>query len=193
MALTPSTFELGIGSRAPDFTLADPDGNEYSRRDFADGKGLLVAFVCNHCPYVVHIREQLGEVADAYQKKGIKFVAINSNDVENYPADSPEKMKEFARESGWDFPYLYDESQDVAKAYKAACTPDFFLFDEDLKLAYSGQFDGSRPGNSLPVDGKDLKTAMDTMLRGQEPMQGLPSNGCNIKWKKGNEPEYFGA
>ncbi len=193
MALTPSTFELKEGAQAPDFSLQDPDGQTWTLENFADAKGLVVLFVCNHCPYVIHIAEQLGEVADEYEKKGMRFVAINSNDVENYPDDSPEKMKEFSRKYGWNFPYLFDETQAVAKAYHAACTPDIFVFDDERKLAYAGQFDGSRPGNSLPVTGSDLKQAMDTVLRGGEPMQGLPSSGCNIKWKKGNEPDYFGA
>jgi len=193
MALTPSTM-LPLGTRAPDFQLPDPDGKTVSRDDFQDARGLLVVFLCNHCPFVKHIRHRLADFARQVQRHGLAVVGINSNDVDQYPDDSPEKMKEEIREVGYTFPYLYDESQAVAKAYRAACTPDFFLFDDELKLVYRGQFDGSRPGNDVPVTGEDLKAAVDAVLEGEPvPEDQTPSAGCNIKWKPGNEPEYFGA
>ncbi len=193
MAMTPSTMALPLGAPAPDFRLPDPSGKTWSLDDFQDAKGFLVIFLCNHCPFVIHIREGLAGVAKEYQGKGIAVVGINSNDVKKYPDDRPEKMAEVAERIGFTFPYLFDETQDVAKAYRAACTPDFFLFDKSRKLVYRGQFDGSRPGNDVPVSGNDLKAALDAVVQGNPvPAEQKPSIGCNIKWKPGNEPEYFG-
>jgi peroxiredoxin len=190
MVQTASTM-LALGTEAPNFSLPTPDGRYVTRDDAAGSMGLLVMFICNHCPYVVHVREQLAKIAREYAAKGIGIVAISSNDVENYPDDSPEKMAEKATEWGFTFPYLYDESQAVAKAYTAACTPDLFLFDGSLKLVYRGQLDGSRPKNDVPVTGGDLRAALDALLKGQRiPDDQLPSLGCNIKWKAGNEPAY---
>jgi len=193
MAATPSTM-LELGTPAPDFSLLDPSsGNTVSRDDFADAPALLVMFVCNHCPFVIHVREGLAALGRDYAAQGVAMVAINANDVENYPDDAPEKMKMFAAENGWDFPYLFDETQEVAKAYRAACTPDFFLFDDDQKLVYRGQFDGSRPQSDVPVTGADLRAALDAVLAKQSVASDQkPSLGCNIKWKPGNAPEYFG-
>jgi peroxiredoxin len=193
MAATPSTM-LELGTPAPDFSLPDTvGGGTVSRDDFADARALLVMFVCNHCPFVIHVREELARLAADYRERGVAVVAISANDVEKYPQDSPEKMKEFAAENGWDFPYLYDASQEVAKAYRAACTPDFFLFDGDRKLVYRGQLDDSRPESGIPVTGADLRAALDRVLAGEAvPPAQKPSLGCNIKWKPGNEPEYFG-
>jgi len=184
MAATPSTM-LALGTQAPAFTLPDTvSGSTVSLEDLPVEKGLLVFFICNHCPYVKHIIDELTAVANAYQQKGINAVAISSNDVRNYPDDSPEKMTFWAAEWGFDFPYLYDESQEVARAYQAACTPDFFLFDDSSKLVYRGQFDGSRPGNGVPVSGSDLREAMDALINENEiSQQQTPSIGCNIKWK----------
>lgn len=185
MALTESNMiELGTG--APNFLLPDTiSDKEVSLQDIKGEHATLVMFICNHCPYVIHINEQLVQLANDYQSKGVGFVAISSNDVENYPQDSPEKMKSHAKECGYPFPYLYDESQDVAKAYDAACTPDFYLFDNELILKYRGQLCSSRPNSGIPVTGKELRTAMDLVLKGEElsPLQ-RPSAGCNIKWKK---------
>ncbi len=195
MAEVPSTFNLKAGAVAPDFTLADGTDTEFSLRELADGKqAVLIAFVCNHCPFVVHLAEEFGQLAREFEGRGIQTIAISANDVEKYPQDGPVKMVEFARESGWNFPYLFDESQEVAKAYSAACTPDFYLFDADLKLAYAGQFDDSRPGGrgGQPL-GTDLRAACEAVLNDQavaEPW--YPSSGCNIKWKPGQEPDYFG-
>ncbi len=192
MALTPSTFQLSIGSTAPDFELPDPDGQMHSLKDISAGaNATVVVFACNHCPYVVHIKDALGQLADEYKEKGVAFVAINSNDVENYPDDKPEKMKDFAAQAGWNFPYLFDESQEVAKAYQAACTPDLFAFDQDLKLQYAGQFDSTRPSTGGTADGADLAEALDAIVDGQDAPQGIPSTGCNIKWKPGNAPDWF--
>jgi thiol-disulfide isomerase/thioredoxin len=150
-------------------------------------------FICNHCPFVVHVRDQLTRLADDYQKKGVAVIAINSNSVETYPQDGPDKMKELAREMGWKFPFLFDSTQDVAKAYRAACTPDFFLFDAKRALVYRGQLDDSRPTNKVPVTGKDLRAAIDAVLAGKPVAKDQKSSiGCNIKWKPGNEPDYFG-
>jgi peroxiredoxin len=180
---------LAIGTKAPNFELLDTEGKMVSLKDFADKKALLVVFMCNHCPFVKHIIDKLVEIVREYQSKGIAVVGINSNDVENYPDDSPSAMARVAKEKGFAFPYLYDESQNVAKAYKAACTPDFFLFDGKHKLVYRGQMDDSRPGNGKPVTGADLKTAMDAVLAGKEiPSRQKPSMGCSIKWKSGNGP-----
>lgn len=192
MVATASTM-MPLGTTAPDFRLPDTDGNVVARDDFADSKGLLVAFICNHCPFVKHIRHELAGFAREYREKGLAIVAINANDAENYPGDSPEKMKEEVETIGYTFPYLYDETQEVAKAYRAACTPDFFLFDAERRLVYRGQFDGSRPGSDVPVTGEDLRAAADAVLRGDHVDEDQsPSLGCNIKWKRGNEPDYFG-
>lgn len=193
MAEVPSTFQLKPGQSAPDFELPDAKGQIYQLSNLVSGKkGLIVAFVCNHCPFVVHLADKFGGFATDYAVKGIATVAISANDVEKYPADSPEKMAEFASEKGWNFPYLYDESQAVAKAYAAACTPDFYLFDSSLKLVYAGQFDDSRPGRGEPT-GADLSSAVDNLLGGTPtPEPWYPSSGCNIKWKPGQEPDYFG-
>lgn len=192
MVKTASTM-LPLGTKAPDFSLPDAvSGKTVSLADFAGKKGLLVIFMCNHCPFVKHLRSALAEFAKEYQEKGLGIVGISSNDVEHYPADSPEKMKQEAEEAGYTFPYLYDETQEVAKAYKAACTPDFFLFDGDFSLVYRGQFDDSRPESGIPVTGKDLRAACDAVLAGRPvPEEQKPSIGCNIKWKPGNEPDYF--
>ena len=191
MARTESTM-LELGTSAPDFTLPEPaTGQSISLADFT-GKPLLVVFSCNHCPFVLHILRQFAEFADDYSAKGLAIVMINANDVSNYEDDSPEKMIELVKQYGLHFPYLYDESQQVAMAYRAACTPDFFLFDNQHRLVYRGQFDGARPSNDIPVSGKDLKQAVDALLAGETvSQQQTPSLGCNIKWKPGNEPEYF--
>jgi peroxiredoxin len=191
MALTPSTM-LPLGTTAPDFKLPDTNGKTVSLSDFKDKPALLVLFICNHCPYVKHIRSGLAQLARDYLPKGVAIVGINSNDVENYPEDSPARMKDEVKSAGYSFPYLYDESQAAAKAYLAACTPDIYLFDKTRKLVYRGQFDDSRPGNGVPVTGKDLRAALDAVLAGKpvSPNQ-KASMGCNIKWKAGNEPDYF--
>ncbi|MFZ5863790.1 MAG: thioredoxin family protein [Nitrospirota bacterium] len=189
--LTASTM-LPIGTSAPDFRLPDTTGRIVARDDFTSSPALLVAFICNHCPYVKHIRNGLAEFARQYQAKGLAMVGINSNDVDEYPEDRPELMAKEAAAAGYAFPYLYDATQAVAKAYRAACTPDFFLFDADQRLVYRGQFDDSRPGNNTPVTGKDLRAACDAVLAGKPvPPTQKPSAGCNIKWKQGKEPEYF--
>jgi peroxiredoxin len=192
MARTPSTM-LELGTRAPAFSLPEPaTGKTVSLADFA-GRPLLVVFICNHCPYVLHIADKLAEVARTFQQSDVEFVAINSNDVANYPDDSPEKMPAMSARYGFTFPYLFDESQEVAKTYRAACTPDFFLFDADHKLAYRGQFDDARPRNDEPVTGNDLSDAIKALLANLPPLEEQkPSLGCNIKWKAGNEPDYFG-
>jgi len=191
MAETPSTM-LPLGTKAPPFRLPAPHGKWVSLDDFHDAPAILVVFICNHCPYVKHIQSRFAEFAKEYQAKGVGVVAINSNDVENYPDDAPEKMAEEITQVGYTFPYLYDESQEVAKAYRAACTPDFYLFDRDRRLVYRGQFDDSRPGNGRPVTGADLRAALDALLAGRPvPGNQRPSLGCNIKWKRGNAPEYF--
>lgn len=194
MAQTASTM-LPLGTPAPAFNLTEPaTGCTVTLADFQNAPALLVIFMCNHCPFVKHIREGLIEFAREYQARGLAIVAISANDVANHPNDSPAKMAEEARTFGYPFPYLYDETQAVAKAYRAACTPDFFLFDAACKLVYRGQFDGSRPGNNVPVTGADLRAAADAALAGQPaPSDQKPSIGCNIKWKAGNEPDYYGA
>jgi peroxiredoxin len=190
MSLTPSTM-LPLGTQAPGFRLSDTDGKTVALDDFRDAPALLVAFICNHCPYVKHIRHQLAALAGDYQRRGVAVVGINSNDAAKYPDDRPEMMVREKAEVGSTFPYLYDESQEVAKAYKAACTPDFYVFDKDRKLAYRGQLDGSRPGNAIPVTGKDLRAALDAVLAGRPVADDQrPSIGCNIKWKRGNAPDY---
>ncbi len=191
MALTPSTM-LPLGTTAPDFQLPDTTGKIVSLADFKNAPALLVIFMCNHCPYVIHIRNGLAKFARDYAPKHAGIVGINANDVKNYPADSPAKMKEEVKSVGYIFPYLYDETQAVAKAYRAACTPDIFLFDQNRKLVYRGQFDDSRPGNGLPVTGKDLRAALDTVLAGKPVSENQKASiGCNIKWKAGNEPDFF--
>jgi peroxiredoxin len=191
MAETPSTM-LATGTAAPPFSLPDLAGKRVSLDDFKQAPALLVAFICNHCPYVKHIRAKFAEAARDYQARGAAVVAISSNDVEAYPDDSPQKMAEEAKLAGYTFPYLYDETQEIAKAYQAACTPDFFLFDRSRRLVYRGQFDDSRPSNGRPVTGKDLTAAVDAVLAGRAVSSDQrPSVGCNIKWKRGNAPEYF--
>ncbi|ABI57282.1 Redoxin domain protein [Alkalilimnicola ehrlichii MLHE-1] len=192
MVRTESTM-MPLGTAAPDFTLPSTEGGEVSLEQVRGGRGLLVAFICNHCPYVKHIRGGLAAFARDYASKGINTVAISANDIEAYPQDNLEAMAEEKRVAGYDFPYLLDETQEVAKAYGAACTPDFFLFDADLKLVYRGRFDAATPGNDQPVDGRDLRAAADALLRGETlpEEQQRPSMGCNIKWKPGNEPAYF--
>jgi peroxiredoxin len=185
---------LSLGTVLPDFTLPDTvSGKRVSAADARGAKGTLVMFLCNHCPFVKHVLAEVGRVGADAVDQGLGVVAISSNDAESYPDDSPEKMRDLARAKGWKFPYLHDESQAVAKAFQAACTPDFFLFDADARLVYRGQLDGSRPGNHLPVDGRDLRTAMHVLLEGgRVPEDQTPSVGCNIKWKPGNEPDWFG-
>jgi peroxiredoxin len=190
MAVTASKM-LTLGTPAPNFSLPDIEGNIVSLADFEESPALLVIFMCNHCPFVKHVLSDLVRLAREYQAKGVAVVGINSNDVANYPEDSPEMMAKLVEEAGFSFPYLYDETQEVAKAYQAACTPDFFLFDKESKLAYRGQMDDSRPGNDIPVTGVDLTAAIDAVLAGSEVnSEQKPSIGCNIKWKEGNEPEY---
>ncbi len=183
---------LELGTSTPDFHLPEPvTGREVSLDDFRDAPALLVMFLCNHCPYVQHIRRRLADLARDYQGKGLAAVGVNSNDVAHYPDDAPEKMIEEVRNIGYTFPYLYDETQEVAKAYRAACTPDFFLFDRNRRLVYRGQFDDARPGNDAPVTGRDLAAAVDAVLaRRAVPADQKPSLGCNIKWKPGNEPDF---
>ena len=191
MAETPSTM-LGIGTQAPEFSLPDPaSGKQVSLADYT-GKPLLVVFSCNHCPYVLHILESFTEFANEAQRRGLALVMISANDVAGYPADGPEKMAALSQSYGFEFPYLYDESQQVAMAYRAACTPDFFLFDSAHRLAYRGQYDASRPRNQVAVDGSDMRAAVDALLTDKAVSQDqIPSVGCNIKWRAGNEPDYF--
>lgn len=192
MAATPSTM-LPLGTPAPAFSLPDTDGRMVSLEDFGDARALLVMFICNHCPFVKHLRGALAELGREYGARDVAVVAINANDAERYPADSPAAMAREKVEAGYPFPYLYDASQETAKAYAAACTPDFFLFGPDRALVYRGQFDDSRPGNALPVTGADLRAALDAVLDGRAPAaEQAPSIGCNIKWRPGNEPAYFG-
>jgi peroxiredoxin len=183
---------LPLGTSAPDFSLVNIDGQTVSLKDFADKPALLVMFICNHCPFVKHIAAGLAQLGKDYLPKGAAIVAIQPNDVAGYPDDSPEKMKAEAQTRGYTFPYLYDATQAVAKSYRAACTPDFFLFDKSRKLVYRGQLDASRPDNGLPVTGQDLRSALDAVLAGKpvNPEQ-RPSIGCNIKWAPGGEPDYF--
>lgn len=191
MALTPSTM-VPLGTAAPEFSLPDPSGTIVSLNDFQGSKAYLIAFICNHCPYVKHVRKELAAIGRDYQAKGVTVIAINSNDVANYPDDSPAKMKEEVQIAGYTFPYLYDETQDVAKAYKAACTPDFYVYDGDKKLVYRGQMDDSRPGSNAPVTAEDLRAALDAVLSGTAAsIEQKPSVGCNIKWKPGSEPAYY--
>ncbi|MCL4853589.1 MAG: thioredoxin family protein, partial [Bryobacteraceae bacterium] len=189
---TASTM-LPLGTAAPDFSLPDTAGRTVSLADFKDSPALLVIFMCNHCPYVQHVADGLAKLAKDYQQRGVAVVGINSNDTATHPEDSPAKMADEVRQRGYTFPYLFDETQQVAKAYRAACTPDFFLFDSQRKLVYRGQMDDSRPQSGVPVTGQDLRRALDAVLAGAPvPEPQKPSLGCNIKWKPGNEPEYFG-
>jgi len=198
MTRTPSTM-LGLGTEAPGFRLPDATagGKEVALEDFAAAPAMLVAFICNHCPFVQHVAGELAALSRELPARGVAMVAISSNDVAAYPADAPEAMAAEAARQGWAFPYLYDESQAVARAYRAACTPDFYLFDGadshgSRRLVYRGQLDASRPGNGLPVTGSDLRAAVDAVLTGRPvPEDQRPSLGCNIKWKPGNEPDYF--
>jgi|SRR3989338_4368240 len=191
MVLTPSTM-MPLGSRAPDFSLKDVlSGKVFSLKDFKNKKAFLLMFICRHCPYVQHVTKEISILGRDYQNKDIGIAAISSNDPEAYPEDAPASLSEMARELNFTFPYLFDESQETAKKYKAACTPDFFLFDKERKLAYRGQLDDSRPANNIPVTGKDLRGAIEAVLNDTlvNPDQ-KPSIGCNIKWKSGNEPNY---
>lgn len=181
---------LPLGTKAPPFTLPDPDGSMHSLRD--EAPATLVMFLSNHCPFVKHIRTELARIGSDYGPRGVAIFAIGSNDVDSHPADHPHRMKEEAATWGYTFPYLYDKTQDIAKAYRAACTPDFFVFDAEQKLAYRGQLDDSRPSNSVAVDGRDLRAALDAVLLAKKPAsEQKPSIGCNIKWIEGNEPDYF--
>ncbi len=193
MALIQSTM-LSVGTPAPDFRLPDTNGQWMARDSFRGKAALLVMFICNHCPYVKHVRAELARIGHDYQPRGVGIVAINANDPQQSPNDSPEKMALEVRDIGYPFPYLFDESQAVAKAYRAACTPDIFLFDPDFRLAYRGQVDESRPKSGIAATGRDLRAALDAVLAGKAPV-GIqtPSLGCSIKWKPGNEPDYFGA
>jgi len=191
MVKTASTM-LPLGTRAPDFSLVNVDGRTVALADYDGSSALLVIFMCNHCPFVKHVASELTRLGHEYQSRGVAIVGISSNDVSGYPADSPEQMIHEAELQGYSFAYLYDETQEVAKAYKAACTPDFFLFDGEQKLVYRGQLDSSRPGNGIPVTGEDLRRAIDAVLAGQAvSREQTPSIGCNIKWKEDCEPDYF--
>ncbi|WP_435015725.1 thioredoxin family protein [Tundrisphaera sp. TA3] len=193
MALTPSTM-LPLGTKAPAFALPDPSGQIFELDQIArPGQILTVWFLCNHCPYVKHVRHALADLGRAYQAKGVAVVGINSNDADAYPSDNPEAMAREAAEVGYTFPYLFDATQKVAHAYHAACTPDFYVFDADRSLVYRGQMDASRPGNPIPVSGVDLRLALDAAIDGRPPLEiQRPSMGCNIKWRPGNEPDYYG-
>lgn len=184
MSETPSTM-VPLGSKAPDFILPDVvSGKDLSLNDISSNTATVIMFICNHCPFVKHVQKELTGLSNEYIAKGISFAAINSNDVENYPQDSPRRMKETAETQGFTFPYLYDETQETAKAYHAACTPDFYIYDKDMKLVYRGQMDDSRPGNGKPVTGLDIRNALDAVINGNTPDSNQkPSIGCNIKWK----------
>jgi len=193
MVRTPSTM-LPLGTPAPDFHLPNVDGRMVDFAAAAGPRGTVVMFICNHCPFVKHVADQLATLGRDCMPRGIGVVAISANDVATHPADSPEQMVREAEERGYPFPYLYDDSQEVAQAYHAACTPDFYLFDADRRLVYRGQLDSSRPGSDVPVTGADLRAAIDALLAGRPgPAAQTPSIGCNIKWKAGNEPPYFRA
>jgi peroxiredoxin len=193
MVRTASTM-LPLGTKAPAFDLIGVDGRRVTVDDFQGARALLIVFLCNHCPYVKHIADGLATVCREYQEQGVAVVGINSNDAASYPEDSPEQMAREAEQRRYTFPYLYDETQEVARAYRAACTPDFFLFDAEQRLVYRGQFDSSRPGSEIPVTGEDLRAAMDAVLAGDPlPSDQKPSIGCNIKWRTGAEPDYFNA
>jgi peroxiredoxin len=193
MARTPSTM-LELGTPAPAFTLPDTDSGVVTLEELSDAPALLVMFICNHCPFVKHVREELARMGRDYGARGVAIVAISSNDPEAYPADSPERMRDEKADAGYTFPYLFDGTQQVASAYRAACTPDYFLFDSDRRLVYRGQLDDSRPGNDVPVTGRDLRSALDAVLAGRPvPEDQKPSLGCNIKWRPGNEPAWWGT
>lgn len=191
MVKTASTM-LPLGTKAPDFSLVNVDGQVVSLGDFEEVAALLMIFMCNHCPFVQHLADELASLAREFQTRGVGVVGINSNDVSNHPGDSPEQMVHAVEERGYTFPYLYDENQQVAKAYQASCTPDFYVFDGDLNLVYRGQFDDSRPDLNIPITGSDLRAALDAVLAGQ-PVSSMqkPSIGCNIKWIQDAEPDYF--
>lgn len=193
MVLTASTM-LPLGTKAPEFHLPEVvSGENISLANFADKKALLVMFICRHCPFVKHIQQELANLGKDYLNSNLGIVAISANDAQNYPNDAPESLKEMSTELGFKFPLCYDETQETAKAYTAACTPDFFLFDEERKLVYRGQLDDSRPSNNKPVTGADLRAAIEAVLADQAvTSEQIPSVGCNIKWKLGNEPNYFG-
>ena len=194
MAEVLSTFNLKQGDSAPDFTLPDAWGDPVGLENVAGVSGLLVVFACNHCPFVIHLANALGNLALKIAGSGVGTVAINSNDLEKYPQDGPEFMKTFAPEHGWKFPYLIDETQEIARAYGAACTPDFFLFDAELHLFYAGQFDDSRPRSGQAAHGGDLLEAVRRMIAGEAPLERpYPSSGCNIKWKEGSKPVWWNA
>jgi peroxiredoxin len=193
MVKTASTM-LPLGSAAPDFSLRNVDGQMVSLADFQDAPALVVMFICNHCPFVKHLAADLARFGQDYLGQGVAVVAINSNDTAAYPEDSPEQMIHEVENRGYTFPYLFDENQSVAKQYRAACTPDFYVFDSNQRLVYRGQFDSSRPGSGIPVTGEDLRAAVDAVLAGREvSAEQKPSIGCNIKWKSGSEPNYFDA
>ena len=193
MAATPSTM-LPLGSPCPAFSLSNAvDGAAVSPADYGGAPALLVMFICNHCPFVIHVRDELGRVARDYRERGLAIIAINSNSEKTHPQDGPRNMGALARQLEWRFPFVFDGTQQVAKAFHAACTPDFYLFDQARKLVYRGQLDDSRPGNSIPVTGRDLRAAIDAALAGGAPIATQkPSIGCNIKWDRGNEPDYYG-
>jgi len=193
MSATPSTM-LELGTTLPPFRLRDLDGKVATSNDFGNAKGLLVAFICPHCPFVRHIRGEFARAVEEFQQRGLAVIAINSNDVTAFPEDDPEGMRQEAQEVGYTFRYFFDDTQEVAKAFCAACTPDFFLFDDRQRLVYRGQFDDSRPKSEIPVTGEDLRAAVDALLAGRHvsPVQ-KPSLGCNVKWKKGNEPAYYAS
>ena len=194
MAEVPSTRTLALGAKAPEFSLLDGKGTRFTLADVRGPKGLVVAFLCNHCPFVLHLAKDLGVFGATCEAKGVGFVGINANDVARYPADSPDKMVEMVAKYDWSFPYLYDSTQEVAQAYFAACTPDFYVFNDNLELTYCGQFDGSRPKNAVPVTGDDLRAAVEAVIKGLPPLTTQrPSSGCNIKWKPGMEPAWFPA
>ncbi len=183
---------LPLGTQAPSFSLYDPEGNLFTLDNSSKSNAFLVMFICNHCPFVHHIRKELARLANDYIKRDVSIIAINSNDYETHPGDSPEKMKDEIMEWGYNFPYLVDEDQSVAIAYQASCTPDFFLFDSQQQLVYRGQLDGGRPSNDIPVNGRDIRAALDTLLAGDDVSEEqVPSVGCNIKWKPNNSPEWF--
>ena len=192
MTAVPSTM-LPLGTVLPEFSLRNVvDGRMVSTAGFRDRQALLVMFICNHCPYVQHVKQEIGRVAADYAPRSVGFVAISSNDIAAFPDDAPDRMKALALAEGWRFPYLFDETQETAKAFRAACTPEFYLFDTQRKLVYRGQLDGSRPKNDVPVTGRDLRAALDGLLSGTPiSAEQVPSVGCNIKWKPGNEPVYF--
>jgi peroxiredoxin len=193
MVKTASTM-LPLGAQAPDFRLPDvTSGKTISLSSFENKNGLLVMFICRHCPFVIHVKEEIARIGRDFADSPLGMMAISANDAENHPDDAPEKLAQMAAELGFQFPYCYDENQETAKAYKAACTPDFFLFNQDRKLVYRGQLDDARPGNEVPADGRDLRAAIAELLAGKAvDTNQKPSIGCNIKWKEGNAPDYFG-